>query len=180
MTLSRRNALLLVIDMQERLLRQIEKTNEVVAGAITLIKCSQILGVPTLATEQYPEGIGPTLPELTLALGSKPAIAKRTFSCCREEAFMKTFDSLGRKQVIIAGIETHVCVLQTAYDLVQKGYEVQIAENAVGSRKNADKLNAIRRMQASGIEITCVESAVFELLETSACSEFKQILPLIK
>ena len=73
-----------------------------------------------------------------------------------------------------------MCVLQTAFDLAEKGYAVQVAEDAVGSRKNSDKLNALKRMQAAGIGITCVESAVFELLETSACREFKQVLPLIK
>lgn len=180
MMFSRGSALLLVIDMQERLLRQIENAAEAAAGAMTLAKCCRILGVPALVTEQYPAGIGPTLPDLALALGPKPAIAKRTFSCCREPDFLQALAVAGRKQVIIAGIEAHVCVLQTAFDLMQKGYAVQVVENAVGSRKNADKLNAIRRMQAGGVGITCVESAVFELLETSACPEFKQILPLIK
>jgi len=180
MIFARGRALLLVIDMQERLLRQIEDAAKAAAGAITLAKCSKILGVPALVTEQYPEGIGPTLPGLSDALERRPAIAKRTFSCCREPAFLQGLAVAGRKQVIIAGIEAHVCVLQTAFDLVEKGYTVQVAEDAVGSRKNSDKLNALKRMQAAGIGITCVESAVFELLETSACPEFKQVLPLIK
>ena len=144
------------------------------------MQCCKILNLPVLVTEQYPEGIGPTASVLSPALGQCPKIIKRTFSCCREPLFLKTLEAAARKQIIIAGIETHVCVFQTAADLLQKGYEVQVANDAVGSRTTANKEIGLNRMRARGVEITSVESAIFELLETSACPEFKQVLRLIK
>ena len=177
---SRKNALLLVVDMQERLLPQIEGSVNLTNSTIILIQCCKILNLPVLVTEQYPEGIGPTAPALSPALDHCPKISKKTFSCCREPLFLKTLETAARKQIIIAGIETHVCVFQTAADLLQKGYEVQVANDAVGSRTSANKEIGLARMRAKGVDITSVESAVFELLETSACAEFKQILRLIK
>ena len=177
---SRKNAILLVIDIQERLLPQITDQAKLASNAVTLIKCCKILNLPVLVTEQYPEGIGPTVPALALEMDKCVKISKRTFSCCREPAFLEALESTSRKQVIIAGIETHVCVLQTALDLIQKGYKVQVVEDAVGSRTNANKKIGLNRMRAGGIEITGVESAIFELLETSACPEFKQVLQFIK
>jgi nicotinamidase-related amidase len=177
---SRKNALLLVIDMQERLLRQIIDPEKLTAEIITLIRCCKILNLPVLVTEQYPEGIGPTVAALAPDLEQCVKISKRTFSCCREPAFIEALASTGRKHVIIAGIETHVCVLQTALDLIQKGYNVQVVSDAVGSRTAANRDTGLNRMRAGGAVITSVETAVFELLETSACPEFKQVLRFIK
>jgi len=177
---SRKNALLLVIDMQERILPQIEDASNLTNNTIILIQCCKILNLPVLVTEQYPEGIGPTAAALSTDLGQYPKILKRTFSCCREPLFLKTLETAARKQIIIAGIETHVCVFQTAADLLQRGYAVQVAHDAVGSRTSANKEIGLARMRAKGVDITSVESVVFELLETSACAEFKQILRLIK
>lgn len=144
------------------------------------MQCCKILNLPVFVTEQYPEGIGPTAAALSTGLGQCPIISKRTFSCCREPLFMKALEETGRNQIIIIGIETHVCVYQTAADLLQKGYKVQTVADAVGSRAIANKKIGLDRMQALGAEISSVESAIFELLETSACPEFKQILRLIK
>ena len=177
---SRKNALLLVVDIQERLLPQIEDSANLTKNAIVLIQCCKILNLPVLVTEQYPEGIGPTAAPLSTDLGQYPKITKRTFSCCREPLFMKALKETGRNQIIIIGIETHVCVFQTAADLLQKGYKVQVVADAVGSRAGANKKIGLDRMKAFGTEITSVESAIFELLETSACPEFKQILRFIK
>jgi len=144
------------------------------------MQCCKILNLPGLVTEQYPEGIGPTAAALSTGLGQYPIIQKRTFSCCREPLFIKALEETGRNQIIIIGIETHVCVYQTAADLLQKGYKVQTVADAVGSRVIANKKIGLDRMKALGVEITSVECAIFELLETSACPEFKQILRLIK
>lgn len=176
----RNNALLLVIDMQKRLLPKIKNSTSLVNNTVILAQCSKILNLPVLVTEQYPEGIGPTVSALLPALEQCPKISKRTFSCCHAPLFMKTLEETGRKQIIIAGIETHVCVFQTAVDLLQNGYEVQVVNDAVGSRTAANKEIGLNRMRARGVDITCMESAVFELLETSACAEFKQILRFIK
>lgn len=177
---SRKNSLLLVIDIQERLLPQINDSSHLVKNTLILIESCKILHLPVIVTEQYPEGIGPTVAALAPVLDQCPKITKRTFSCCREPLFMKALKATGRNQVIIAGTETHVCVFQTAADLHQNGYAVQVAADAVGSRTIPNKEIALNRMRALGIEITSVESAVFELLETSACAEFKQILRLVK
>lgn len=177
---SRKNALLLIVDMQERLLPQIEDSINLTNNTVILIQCCKILNLPVLVTEQYPEGIGPTTTALSPALDHCPKISKKTFSCCREPRFMKALEETDRNQIIIAGIETHVCVFQTAADLLQKGYEVQVVNNAVGSRTSANKKTGLARMRAKGVDVTSVESAIFELLETSACAEFKHILRLIK
>jgi nicotinamidase-related amidase len=177
---SRRNALLLIIDMQERLLPQIEDSANLTNNAVILIQCCKILNLPVLVTEQYPEGIGPTAPALAPELDHCPKISKRSFSCWRESLFLKALEATARKQIIIAGIETHVCVFQTAADLLQKGYEVQVAHDAVGSRTAANKEVGLNRMRAKGVDITSVESCLFELLETSACPEFKQVLRYLK
>jgi len=131
-------------------------------------------------TEQYPEGIGPTVPELKSVLGDIPIIPKRTFSCCREPRFSTALDALQRRQILMCGIETHVCIYQTAADLIERGYMVQVPADAVSSRTESDKAIGLARIQQAGGCITSVESGIFELLETSACPEFKQILKLIK
>lgn len=177
---SRKNALLLVIDIQERLLPQIHDSSHLVKNAFILIESCKILNVPVIVTEQYPEGIGPTVAALAPALDQCRKISKRTFSCCREPLFMKALKATGRNQVIITGTETHVCVFQTAAGLLQNGYAVQVAADAIGSRTPFNKEIGLDRMRALGIEITSVESAVFELLETSVCPEFKQILRFVK
>ena len=177
---SRKNALLLVIDIQERLLPQIHDASHLVKNALILIESCKILNVPVLVTEQYPEGIGPTAAALMPALDQCQKITKRTFSCCREPLFMRALKATGRNQVIITGTETHVCVYQTAADLLQNGYAVQVAADAVESRTTLNKEIGLDRMRMLGIEITSVENSIFELLETSACPEFKQILRLIK
>jgi len=177
---SRKNALLLVIDMQERLLPQIENSTIVTNNTLILIQCAKILNLPVIVTEQYPEGIGPTTPALSSALEKCRIISKRTFSCCRVPLFMEALAATARKQVIIAGIETHVCVFQTVADLVKKGYQVQVVHDAVGSRTAANRETGLNRMREAGVDITSVESVAFELLETSDCAEFKQVLRLIK
>lgn len=177
---SQKNTLLIIVDMQERLLGKIENAAQLTGNALILIESCKILNLPVIFTEQYPEGIGPTSPGLLPSLGNCPKISKRTFSCCRERLFMDAIEKIARKQILIAGIETHICVMQTALDLMQKGYKVQIAADAVGSRAPANRETGLNRIRAAGAEITSVESAVFELLETSECPEFKRILPFIK
>jgi len=171
---------LAVIDLQERLIPHIFESEELIRKTALLIGAARILNIPILATEQYPEGIGPTVPQLKNILEGAPLISKRTFSCCREPRFMTTLEELQRRQILICGIETHVCVFQTAADLVARGFQVQVAVDAVSSRTEANKTIGLTRIQQAGGAISSVESTVFELLETSACPEFKQVIKLIK
>jgi len=177
---SKENTVLLIVDMQERLLPHIHESEALLGKTAALIECCKALGIPILVTEQYPEGIGPTVPQLAQSIVNCQKISKRTFSCCRELKFMEALKTLRRKQIIMAGIETHVCIFQTAADLAGGGYAVQVISDAVGSRTPANKAIGLERIKMLGAGISSVESSVFELLETSACPEFKQILSHLK
>lgn len=173
-------ALLLIVDIQAKLLPKIPDSQRLAERAAVMIACCRAMGIPIIATEQYPEGIGPTVDELKVLLAGCPVVPKRTFSCCREKSFMAALEKAGRRQIVLAGIETHVCVFQTAADLLDRGYAVQVPADAVGSRAAADREIGLGRMRARGADISSVESAVFELLQTSDRPEFKQVLRLIK
>lgn len=172
--------MLLIVDLQQRLLPKILDSANVLNNTIILAECCKILNLPILITEQYPEGIGPTVPELMTSLNQTTPITKRTFSCCREEQFMKALDATGRTQIVMAGIETHVCVFQTAADLFHRGFQVQVIADATGSRSAFNRGIGLERMKAVGAQISSVESVVFELLETSIGAQFKEILRRIK
>ena len=144
-----------------------------------LVEACRGLEVPVLASEQYPQGLGPTVDSLAAILGDTPP-GKLTFSCARDEGLRKAVEDSGRSQIIVTGIETHVCVLQTALDLISIGFEVHVPHDAVNSRRPADKEWALHRMAAAGAVITTTESALFELLERCDTSDFKTVAKLIK
>ncbi len=176
----RRSTVLAVIDIQERLAPQVMGAEQLIKKSAALIGAAKIMQIPLIATEQYPEGIGPTVPELKSLLAGAPLISKLTFSCVRDPGFISALDALRRRQILLCGIEAHVCVYQTAADLLERGYQVQVVGDAVSSRTEANKAIGLARIQHAGGAVTSVESALFELLETSACPEFKPILKLIK
>lgn len=176
----REETALLIIDLQERLLPSMQNSSAVIVQTKKLIQAAKILGLPILLTEQYPQGIGPTLAELQALVGKIQPISKRSFSCYKEPHCQAALKALQRRQILICGIETHVCVFQTAADLIASGYQVQVALDAVSSSSAAKHSLGLSRIQAVGGTITCVESALFELLATSDCPEFKPILQLIK
>lgn len=178
--LDRKKAAFLIIDAQERVLN-VMKERETVAKAIkTLIKGCRILNVPILFTEQYPPGLGRTNGEILALLDREQVIEKTCFSSCAEKELLTALATKEIQQVLVAGIEAHVCVLQTAFDLKNLGYQVQVVRQAVASRNEIDLNTALQRMHRSGIIITTVESALFELLEVSGTAEFKEISKLIK
>ena len=144
-----------------------------------LVEACKGLDVPVLASEQYPQGLGPTVESLAASLGDSIP-GKLTFSCARDDDLKKIVEDSGRKQIIVTGIEAHVCVLQTAIDLINSGYEVHIPHDAVNSRRPADKEWALHRMAADGAIITTTESALFELLERCDTADFKTVAKLIK
>jgi len=176
--LQRESTALLVIDVQERI-------NAVMAdqGHIphleVLVDACRGLEVPVIASEQYPQGLGPTVDTLATALGETPA-SKLTFSCSRDDALRRAIEDSGRQQIIVTGIETHVCVLQTVLDLLNLGFEVHVPHDAVMSRRTTDKDWALHRMAGAGATITSTESALFELLERCDTAEFKTVAKLIK
>ncbi|HSN53640.1 MAG TPA: isochorismatase family protein [Candidatus Sulfomarinibacteraceae bacterium] len=176
--LDRSAAVLLVIDVQERINAVMTDQGHLPRLEV-LVEACRALGVPVVASEQYPKGLGATVEPLAGLLGNTPA-AKDTFSCGRDPGLRAAVEATGRSQVICTGIETHVCVLQTALDLLDAGYRVHVPHDAVNSRRPADKHWALERLQASGAQITTTESALFELVERCDTPDFKTVATLVK
>jgi nicotinamidase-related amidase len=170
----------LVIDIQERLFPHIHQREILEKNTEILIKGLRILEVPILVTEQYRKGLGLTIPSVQSALIEFNAIEKMAFSCCDNNDFISSLKILNRKNIIISGIETHVCVLQTVMDLITQGYQPVVVEDCVSSRKENDKKMAIHRMRQAGAVISTYESILFELARISGTDKFKAISKLVK
>jgi len=171
--LSRQRAALIVVDVQEGF-RSYETFEDVARSCATLVEGSRILAIPRIVTEQYPKGLGHSAPEL--GLDGEPVIEKTVFSAVRAEGFTLN----GCDQAVVCGIETHVCVSQTAHDLLQRGVEVHVPADAVGSRNERDYRWGLERLDRAGAVVTTVESVLFELLGRAGTPEFKQVQALIK
>ncbi|MFQ5706663.1 MAG: hydrolase [bacterium] len=178
--LNRKQTALLIVDVQERINAVMHHRQTVVESILKLIKTCQILDVPIFITEQYPKGLGATEAEILAALGDTTPIQKMTFSCCGDAGLLTQLEQKNIRQVIVTGIECHVCVQQTALDLLAHHLQVHIPRDAVSSRKLLDYETALDRMAKTGAVLTTVESAVFELLEKAGTTEFKQVARLIK
>jgi nicotinamidase-related amidase len=170
--LSRQRAMLVVVDVQEGF-RSYETFDRVAAGCSKLLQAARILDVPALVSEQYPKGLGHTAPEV--GLDGERLIEKTVFSVVRAEGFRMD----GRDQAIVCGIETHVCVSQTVHDLLQRGVEVHLPADAVGSRHELDYTRGLERLDRSGAVVTTVEAVLFELLERAGTPEFKAVQSLV-
>jgi isochorismate hydrolase len=175
------SAALVVIDVQEKLCRAMDDKvlRQLVANAGILLEAAAELKLPVVATEQYVRGLGETLPELKEKL-TGPALEKMTFSCCGDAAFVEKMLSLGRKQVIIVGMECHVCVLQTVLELLAAGFTVHLVRDAVMSRKKENWLMALETARDAGAVITSTEAALFQLLKVAGTDEFKKLSKLVR
>lgn len=175
---------LLIVDLQERLMPVIVDAGPIAERARRLIVAAKQLAIPVYLTEQVPEKLGPTVPRVREAFDAPASLAKATFSACPptgpDTQLTATLRSLHRQQIVIAGVEAHVCVLQTALDLISGGFSVFIVEDAVGSRDPLHKTNALRRIERAGGVIVNHESALFEWLETAAAPEFRELSRLVK
>jgi nicotinamidase-related amidase len=167
---------LIVVDVQEGFRKAIPDFERVATATATLIGGAEAIGIPIVISEQYPKGLGQTVPEVAdhLPEGTQP-LQKLIFSAAEAEGF----DLGGRDQALICGVETHVCVNQTALDLLASGVEVQIAEDAVGSRSEQNKQVGLHKMERAGAVMTSVETALFELLGRAGTDEFKRVQKLI-
>lgn len=174
------NTVLVIIDVQDRLVRVMPDKERLVQNLQKLIKGVRVFNIPVIMTEQYPTGLGPTLPEITGLLPDVKPIDKFCFSCWVDERFRQELESLKRQQVLIAGIEAHVCVYQTAMDLRGKGYEVQVVVDCISSRDQQNKDVCLTRMINAGIGPTTMEMALFELLKVAQGDKFKQISSIVK
>lgn len=170
-----------LIDVQEKLCAVMpeEALQAMLRHCSILLQAAQILEVPGIYTEQYPKGLGPTVPHLQTWLPSTARVEKTCFSCCEESAFSDQLDDT-RSQIVLAGMEAHICVLQTALQLQEMGRQVFVVEDAVLSRSPANHANAMARLRQAGITVTNTESVLFEWLKVAEGDAFKQIARLIR
>lgn len=179
--LSREKTGLLIIDVQEKLIQLEDRSVEVLQVIQKVIKGFQILGLPIFVTEQYPEGLGATVPGIKSLLGDDQCYFPKTaFSCMGDVVIRKKLEETGLTQWVILGIEAHVCVLQTAKDLLFSGFETVVLNDAITSRSVYDFATAIAEMRDYGIRISSAETVLFELIADSTAPEFKKISQLIK
>lgn len=179
--LSPENSQLLVVDIQERLIPVIREGKSVTFNTRRLLDAANVLSVPIVVSEQYPKGLGATLPEILAALPKgTPVIAKRSFSVCETVELLEVIDKNDVPKVVLCGVEAHVCVLQTAFDLMTMGREVYLVVDTVGSRFQKDYETALRRMESFGVTLTTAESVLFEWCRTADHPEFKTISRLAR
>jgi nicotinamidase-related amidase len=178
--LKREDAILVMIDFQERLMPAMRDHEDLEESVCKLVRGIRTLDVPILITQQYTKGLGPTVPAIAEALGEFASIEKTDFSAAGELNFLEALNEIGKTSIILCGIETHVCVAQTALTLLELGYDVFLVEDAVSSRDKTDKRTAIKRMIQAGARPVTVEAVLFELLGTAKAAEFKEISRIVK
>jgi nicotinamidase-related amidase len=177
---TREDSLLLIVDIQQAMLKAIASW-EVVAGKVKqLIRSSNALNVPILLTEQYRKGLGETLPELMQEINSPDVFQKEHFSACLESEFIPTVQSFNRKKIVAVGMETHVCVLQTCLDLIEAGFQVHLVADAVASRANENRNIAIDILRQAGAVITSTEIVIFQWAMRANTDDFRKLLPIVK
>lgn len=174
------DTVLVIVDVQERLLPAVQARTRIVHNIGRLLRAAEVLAVPVLVSEHNPAGLGRTVPELATLLPTGMIVEKMTFSCVREPAFHATLASHGRGQVVLAGAEAHVCVLQTGLDLQAGGFHCFIVADATSSRSAGDVELGIERMRDNGMEVVTTEMILFEWLRRADRPEFKDLLPIIK
>lgn len=171
---------LLTIDIQDRLNPVMADGDLVVANIAKLLRGARLLGVPVLASEQYPKGLGHLVGELADLLDENAVVEKDAFSCMADDEFAKRFTALGKPQAIVCGIEAHVCVNQTALQLLESGVQVFVVSDATSSRTTANHMAALERLRQNGAEIVSAEMVLFEWLRRAGTPEFKEISKLVK
>jgi nicotinamidase-related amidase len=178
--LSRTAAVLILIDFQGKLAQAMVDKENLFANNIKLIQGFRALNLPIMVTEQMPEKLGPTIPQLLQELGGVKPIAKETFSCWADASFHDHLESLTRRHVVLTGIECHVCVYQTALDLMSNGYTVHLVTDAVSSRTPENREVGIQAIKSAGAQITSAEMVLFELLRSAADPKAKDIFKIVK
>ncbi len=179
--LNQANTALVIIDVQVKLAQVMLQKEALIDALQRLVRGAQVLNLPILWNEQLPEKLGPTVPEVAelLAESTQP-IAKASFSCCGNPPFMQALKTANRQQILLAGIESHVCVYQTGLDLLNLGYEVHVVADAVSSRTPENRQLGLTRLQQAGAALSSVEMALFELLRVAEGPQFKEIAKIVK
>jgi len=174
------NTVLIIIDMQEKLARVMYERDAMFSNLQKLIRGLAVLGVPFLATEQYPQGLGPISPDIASLLPDVKPVAKAAFNCLADENFRREFEALGRKQVLVSGIEAHICVYQTVCDLISRRCEAYVVTDTVSSRTPENRQLSFEMMKQAGARLTSTEAALFELLKVGEGDKFKKISQIIR
>jgi len=174
--LSPDNTVLVVVDIQEKLYAAIEGRRELALQAVKTIKLAQLFKLPIIATEQYPQGLGVTIPRIKEALGDVKCHEKLHFSAFDVEEFVRELEGTGRKDILIVGIEAHICILQTALDALVNGYGVHIMTDAVGSRDMVSKDLGVKKIEHAGGILSNVELAAYELMRQAKTQEFNEVI----
>jgi nicotinamidase-related amidase len=171
---------LVVVDVQGRLAQLMHEREILFKNIRILIQAAKILDIPILWCQQCPDALGPTVPEISELLCDTQPIDKSSFSCCGDDGFCAALKNLGRKQILLCGIEAHVCIYQTAVDLLRMDCDVSVIADAVSSRTSENKEIGLAAAQAEGPKVTSTEMAIFELLRSADHPKFKQIAKLVK
>lgn len=174
------NCCLVIVDIQGKLAQLMYDKQTLFKNVVILTNAAKILNIPILWCQQCPAALGPTIPEIAELLTDNKPINKSAFSCCGDEQFNSRLEDTECRQVILCGIETHVCIYQTAIELIQKGYSVDVIADAVSSRTAENKQTALNRMTVEGVNVSCTEMVLFELLKTADHPQFRQIARLVK
>jgi nicotinamidase-related amidase len=180
MRFSRSQCIGIVVDFQERVVPAVDGRDDLVAAMERLVRGLAALEVPRVIVEHNPKGLGATIEPIRGLMDGSSRFEKLAFSCCGEPGFLEHVRGTGRTAAIVAGTESHVCVLQTVLDLLAAGFAVAVVEDAVGSRRPADRRAAIERMRQEGARITTVESLLYELTERAGTDDFRRVLKLVK
>jgi nicotinamidase-related amidase len=178
--LERNRSVLVLIDIQERLFPRVYEHKRMLARVDLLLAAASLMNVPILLTEQYPKGLGNTIEEIREILPKVQPLGKMDFSCVPAQGFMEQLSSLHRDQVLLVGIETHICVAQTALDLASKGENVFVVADATSSRRPLDAQIALQRLNHSGLILVTAEAVVFEWLRRAGTEEFKALQPKLR
>jgi nicotinamidase-related amidase len=171
---------LVLVDVQGKLAQSMHNKKDLFENLKKMVKGAQVLGIPILWAEQNPDGLGPTMPEIAELFTNQSPVSKFSFSCCGSEQFLKDLAAVNRKNILIVGIEAHVCVYQTAADLVTLNYDVQVVADAVASRTAENKQIGLEKSKDAGASLTSTETALFELLKEAKGDKFKEIINLVK
>src|SRR5262245_7914427 len=180
MLIEREKSCLLIVDVQEKLAPAMADPAGVIRNAGILLQAAARLDIPVVISEQYPQGLGPTVPELRALAPDSARIAKLSFSCAADPGLRRRIGQSGRPLIVIAGLEAHVCVLQSALGLQQVGYRTVVVADAISSRSPANREAALQRLRENGVEVATTEMAVFEWLGQAGTPEFKELSRLIK
>lgn len=178
--LERPEVVLAVVDLQARLVPAIAEAPAVVRSCRRIIRACDVLGVPILFTEQYPQGLGPTVPEVAELFAERRPIAKTTFGCFACDDFVQTIEHTGRRSLLLAGVEAHICVFQTALQAMARGFDVYVLEDAVGARTEEARRTGFARLRVAGAVPSHSEMAIYELLGAAGTPEFRSVLAIVK